>query len=125
MMLVNLPVTAWARAILHNIHHKAANISAYVDDKVIRSPSWEILQEMLNRTIRFDELSGQFLNFGKSTGLSTTLQGSKKLRALRVGDKPLLIVENAKSLGALVTTAMTPSNFIVNKRGESALDSLK
>ena len=125
MMLVNLQVSAWARATLHNAHHKVADISAYVDDRVIRSPSWVTLKEMLDRTILVDRLSGQFLNFDKSSGLSTTFKGIKKLKLLRVDDKPLLIVKNAKSLGALVTTAMTPSSFIVSKRCDTALDSVK
>ncbi len=79
-MLVNLFVSAWAGAILHKLHKAAAGISAYVDDKVIRSPSWTHLQTFLERTIHFDQLTGQFLNFDKSMGLSTTKEGMKKLR---------------------------------------------
>ena len=45
MMLVNLPVTTWAKAFLHKLHPNAAGISAYVDDKVIRSPSRAVLQK--------------------------------------------------------------------------------
>ena len=40
MMLVNMPVTTWAQAVLHNLHPKVASISAYVDDKAMRSSSW-------------------------------------------------------------------------------------
>ena len=108
MMLVNLPVTAWAKAVLHNLHPKVASISAYVDDKVMRSSSWKHIEILLERTIHFDRVSGQFLNFQKSTGLSNTKEGMKKLRTLSVEGSPLLIVQDAKSLGALVTTAMQP-----------------
>ena len=74
MMLVNLSVTAWARAILLNIHKGVAGISAYVDDKVIRSGSFAHLKELLARTVKFDRLSGQYLNFDKSMGLCTHKQ---------------------------------------------------
>ena len=77
MMLVNLPVTAWARAVLLSLHNHVAGISAYVDDKVLRSPSWRHLEMLLERTIHFDRLFGQFLNFQKSTGLSNTKEGMK------------------------------------------------
>ena len=125
MMLVNLPVTAWAIAILHNLHKNVAGISAYVDDKVIRSPSWTHLQILLERTIHFDTLAGQFLNFDKSNGLSTTNAGRKNLKTLTVQGTPLLIVKDAKSLGALVTTAMNPKSFIAKKRVANAVLTVK
>ena len=75
MMLGNLPVTAWARAILHQVHPDVASISAYVDDKVI--PSWTYLQILLERTIQLDRFSGQFLNFDIAVGLSNIRAGMK------------------------------------------------
>jgi hypothetical protein len=125
MMLVNLPVTAWAKAILHNLHQDVAGISAYVDDKVIRSPSWTHLQILLERTIHFDTMAGQLLNFDKSNGLSTTKDGMKNLKTLTVQRTPLLIVKDAKSLGALVTTAMNPKTFIAKKRVQNAVLTVK
>ena len=121
MMLVNLLVTAWAKAILHKLHPNAAGISAYVDDKVIRSPSWAVLQKLLERTTQFDRFTGQFFNFDKSMGLCTAKEGIKKLKSLVVEGKPLLITKDAKSLGALVTTALNPKSFIVKRRIEHAL----
>jgi hypothetical protein len=123
--VVNLPVTAWAKAILHNLHKDVAGISAYVDDKVIRSPSWTHLQILLERTIHFDRLGGQFLNFDKSMGLCTTKDGMKKLKELSVEGTPLLIMKNAKSLGALVTTTMNPKSFVAQKRVDNAILTLK
>ncbi len=80
---------------------------------------------MLERTIQLDRLAGQYLNFDKLSGLSTMVQGMKKLKLLNVEHKPLLIVKDAKALGALATTAMTPGNFNLNKRGDSALNSVR
>ena len=121
MMLVNLPVTAWARAVLLNLHKHLAGISAYVDDKGLRSPSWRPLEMLLERTIHFDRLSGQFLNFLKSMGPSNTKEGMNILKDLSVEGSPSLIVQDAKSLEALVTTAMQPKNFIQRKRIDNAL----
>ena len=121
MMLVNLPVTAWARAILLRMHTTVASISADVDDKVIRSGSFAHLKEQLARTVKFDRLSGQYLNFDKSMGLCTHKKSEAQLRALRIDDRALLIVRNAKSLGALVSSATLPSNFIVKKRVDAAV----
>ena len=44
-----------------------------------------------------------------------------KLRALRIGDSPLLNVKNAKSLGALVSAATHPSSFTTKKRVDAAV----
>ena len=125
MMLVTLPVTAWAKAVLYTLHPNVASISAYVDDKVMRSSSWRHIENLLERIIHFDRVSGQFLNFQKSTGLSNTKGGMKTLRTLSVEGSPLPIVKDAKSPGALVTTAMLPSNFIQEKRIERFILSVK
>ena len=98
-----------------------AGISANVDDKVIRSGSFAHLEELLARTVKFDRMTGQYLNFDKSMGLCTHKNIEAKLRALRIGDSPLLIVKNAKSLGALVSAATHPSNFIAKKRIDAAV----
>ena len=71
MMLVNLPVTAWAKAILLKMPIALAGISAYVDDKVIRSGSFAYLEELVARTVKFDRMTGHYLNFDKSMGLCT------------------------------------------------------
>ena len=63
MMLVNLPVTAWARAILHNIASRLAGIPAYVDDRVILYRSFKHIEILLERTVQFDRLTGQSLRF--------------------------------------------------------------
>ena len=47
------------------------------------------------------------------------------MRTLSVEGSPLLIVKDAKSLGALVTTAMLPSNLIQKKRIEDTILSVK
>ncbi len=78
MMLVNLPVTAWAKAILHNLHKDVAGISAYVDDKVVRFPAWNHIEILLERTVHFDRLAGHFPNFDNSVGLCTTKEGMSK-----------------------------------------------
>ncbi len=106
------------------MHKVVASISAYVDDKVIRSPSWEHLGIRLDRPVHSDRFAGQFLNFHKYIGLRTYKEGAAKLRALKVEGNPLQIVKDAKSLGALVSMAMHPKNFVANKRVENALQSL-
>ncbi len=63
----------------------------------------------------FDKLTGQFLNFDKSMGLSTTKGGMKKLKELAVEGTPLLIIQNGKSFGALVINAMKPTSFITKR----------
>ena len=54
-------------------------------------------------------------------GLCTAKEGIKKLQILFLEGKPLLITKDAKSLGALVTTALNPKSFIVKRRIEHAL----
>ncbi len=49
MMLVNLPVTAWALAILKRMPASLAGISAYVEDKVIRVGPFVHLEDILTR----------------------------------------------------------------------------
>ena len=100
MMLVNLPVTAWARAILLRMHATVAGISAYVDDKVIRSRSFKHLQLLLERTVKFDRFTGQCLNFDKSMRLCTVREDGKKLRTLTVEGTPLLIANTCQIFGS-------------------------
>ncbi len=45
----------------------------------------------------------------------------KRQKELAVEGTPLLIVKYAKSLGALVTTAMNPKSFIAKKRVANAI----
>ena len=116
MMLVNLPVIAWAKAVLHNLHPEVASISSYVDDKVMRSSSWKHIDILLERTIYFDRIAGQFLNLQKSTGLANSKEGANKLETLTVEGLPLAIVQDAKSPGALITTAMHPDKLIQKLR---------
>ena len=54
-------------------------------------------------------------------GLCTHKNSEAKLRALRIGDSPLLTVKNAKSLGALVSAVAHPSNFIAKNRIDAAV----
>ncbi len=49
----------------------------------------------------------------------------KKPKELSVEGTPLLIARIAKSLGALVTTAMQPKSFVAKKRVENALLTIK
>ncbi len=80
MMLVNLPVTAWARAILHQLHLNAAGISAYVDDKVIRSPSWTVLHRLLDQTTQSDRVPASFFIWTYlSMGLCTVREVKAKM----------------------------------------------
>ena len=72
MMLVNLQVTAWARATLHKVSSGQAGISAYVDDKVLRSRSFTVLQILLGRTVKFDRYTGQYLSLDKSWDFAQT-----------------------------------------------------
>ncbi len=71
--------------------------------------------------MHFDRLSGQFLNFPKSTGLSNAKEGMEMLKDLSVEGSPLLIAQDATSLEALVSTAMQPNNFIQRKRTDNDL----
>ena len=98
-----------------------AGISVYVDDKVIRSGSFAHLEELLARTVKFDRMTGQYLNFDKSMGLCTHTTSEVKLRSLRIEGSPLLIVKNEKTLGALVSSATHPSNYIAKKRVDAAV----
>ncbi len=59
-------------AILLKIPTALAGISAYVDDKVIGSGSFAHLEELLARTVQFDRMTGQYLNFDKSMGSALT-----------------------------------------------------
>ncbi len=72
MMLVNLPVTAWAKATLLKMPTALAGISAYVDDRVIRSGSFAHLEELLARTVQFDRMTGQYLKLTNLWGLALT-----------------------------------------------------
>ncbi len=121
MLLVSLPAAAWAKVICAQDAPSLAGISAYVYDKVIMSGSFRHLQELLERTVHFDRLSGQYLNFDKSTGLCATKDGEKKLKSLTSKGTPLLIVKNAKSLRALVSSATLPSNFTARQSVDSAV----
>ncbi len=58
-------------------------------------------------------------------GLSTTKEGMKKLKEISVEGTPLLIVQDAKFLGALVTTAMNPNSLVTKKRMDNSLLAIK
>ncbi len=80
---------------------QVASISAYVDDQVMRSSSRKHIEHLLERTIHFDRIAGQFLNRQNSRQDScNTKEGANELKTLTVEGLPLAIVQDAKSLGA-------------------------
>ncbi len=117
MMLVSLPVNAWAKAVVHTIPFTIAGISAYVNDKVIRSRSFRHIEILFERTVQFDWLSGQYLNFDKSMGLCTYRDGENKLKPLTDEGPPLLILTTAQTLVSLFSPALHPRHSIaIHKR---------
>ena len=124
-MLVNLPVTAWSKAILHNILAGLAGTSAYVDDKVIRSIVFKHIEVLLERTVHFDRLAGQFLNSDKSMSLCTYKKRGDEAQIYNRRGHPATYIQDAKTLGAMVASAARPSSFIAKKRVDAAVLSVK
>ena len=106
----------WIWIQMMKVNFADTRLGVYVDDRSIRTRDKTTMQNALAKTSKLDTLMGQELNITKTYGLATTMRARRRLRNLRIGSTKLMVVNEARNLGAQLTTMRRRVHTIANQR---------
>ena len=123
MRFVNGAGWIWIR--MMKVNFADTRLGVYVDDRSIRAKDRSTMQRAIAKTAKLDETMGQELNITKTYGLATTLRARRRLRGLRIGTTKLVVVNEARNLGAQVTTMRRKVHTMARQRIHKARATIK
>lgn len=121
ILRINCIIAAWVRVLSHHPSSQLCRLSAYTDDKNMRSNHLESLQNAINVTDRFDKAIDARVNVDKTATFANTAQGLKAIAQLNLDGITLQPVSQEKLLGGQMSFASKRSLKLANKRAEAFL----